>query len=143
MAKFRLEIDTEKRDIGTPAELKRVMAGDRALVRWYDALNYSTRKYIVDWITDVKSGEARTRRAEQIAERLLATMDAELELPPLLQREFARVPHALQGWQQMSARQRRGELMAIFGYRTPEARIQRILKVAEAAAGYAEKRRAR
>ncbi len=39
VAQFRLEIDTEKRTVIAPPELKRAMAGDRALERWYDALN--------------------------------------------------------------------------------------------------------
>ena len=140
VAQFRLEPDTEKREVSLPAELKRAMAGDRALMRWYDTLNYSTRKYIVDWVTDVKSSEARARRAEQLAERLLSTMEAEQELPPLLHREFARVPHALEGWQQMSPTQRRGQLLAIFYYRDPESRARRVAKVAEAAAEYAEQK---
>lgn len=140
MAQFRLELDLEKREVSTPIELQRAIFGDRSLRHWYDALNYSTRKYIADWITDVKSAAARSRRAEQLAERLLATMEAEQELPPLLQREFARVPHALQGWQQMSPTQRRGHLLAIFYYRDPESRSRRIAKVAEAAAEYSEKR---
>jgi uncharacterized protein YdeI (YjbR/CyaY-like superfamily) len=140
VAQFRLELDTEVRTVIAPAELKRAMAGERALERWYDALNYSTRKYIADWITDVKSGEARTRRAEQIAERLLSTMEAEQELPPLLRLAFARTPHALEGWQRMSPSQRRGQLLAIFYYRNPEARAQRVAKAVEAAAEYAQKK---
>lgn len=140
MAQFRLELDTEVRTVAVPAELKRAMAGDRALERWYDALNYSTRKYIADWITDVKSADARERRAEQLAERLLSTMEAEQELPPLLRLAFARTPHALEGWQRMSPTQRRGQLMAIFYYRSPDARARRVAKVVEAAAEYAQKK---
>jgi uncharacterized protein YdeI (YjbR/CyaY-like superfamily) len=140
VAKFRLEPDTEVRTVIAPPELKRAVAGDRALERWYDALNYSTRKYIADWITDVKSADARVRRAEQLAERLLATMEAEQELPPLLRLAFARTPHALEGWQQMSPTQRRAQLLAIFYYRSPEARARRVAKVVEAAAEYAQKK---
>lgn len=140
MAQFRLELDTEVRTVAVPAELKRAMAGDRALERWYNALNYSTRKYIADWITDVKSADARERRAEQLAERLLSTMEAEQELPPLLRLAFARTPHALEGWQRMSPTQRRGQLMAIFYYRSPDARARRVAKVVEAAAEYAQKK---
>lgn len=50
------------------------------------------------WITEVKSPEARARHAGQIAERLLATMEAELELPPILQVQFARDSRAREGW---------------------------------------------
>jgi uncharacterized protein YdeI (YjbR/CyaY-like superfamily) len=140
MAQFRLELDTEKRTVTTPAELKRAMAGDRALERWYDALNYSTRKYITEWITEVKSADARVRRAEQLAERLLSTMEAEQELPPLLRLAFGRTPHALEGWLRMSPTQRRAQLLAIFYYRSPEARAQRVAKVVEAAAEFAQKK---
>ena len=140
VAKFRLEPDTEERTVIAPAEMKRAMAGDRALERWYDALNYSTRKEIAEWITEVKSGEARVRRAEQLAERLLSTMEAEQELPPLLRLAFARTPRALEGWQRMSPQQRRAQLLAIFYYRSPEARARRVAKAVEAAAEYAEKK---
>jgi uncharacterized protein YdeI (YjbR/CyaY-like superfamily) len=140
VAQFRLEIDAEKRTVIVPPELKRAMAGDRALERWYDALNYSTRKYIAEWITEVKSAEARVRRAEQLAERLLSTMEAEEELPPLLRLAFGRTPHAMEGWQRMSPTQRRAQLLAIFYYRSPEARERRVAKVVEAAAEYAQKK---
>src|SRR5258707_7795562 len=89
VAQFCLEPDTEERIVRVPAELKRALAEDRSLRRWFDTLNYSMRKYINDWIAQVKSGEARTRRAQQIAERLLATMEAERELPPILPIAFA------------------------------------------------------
>ncbi|MBZ5510606.1 MAG: YdeI/OmpD-associated family protein [Acidobacteriia bacterium] len=140
VAQFRLELDTEERTVIAPAELKRAMAGDRALERWYDTLNYSTRKYIAEWITEVKGAEARVRRAEQLAERLLSTMEAEQELPPLLRLAFGRTRHALEGWQRMSPAQRRAQLLAIFYYRNPEARERRVAKVVEAAAEYAQKK---
>jgi uncharacterized protein YdeI (YjbR/CyaY-like superfamily) len=143
VAKFRLEPDSEERTVSTPTELKRAMAGDRALLRWYETLNYSTRKEIADWFAQVKSADARRRRAEQGAERLLATMEAEQELPPLLQRAFAANPRARQGWEQMSPSRRRGQLLAIFYYRSPEARARRIAKVIEDAAELAERKASR
>jgi uncharacterized protein YdeI (YjbR/CyaY-like superfamily) len=143
VAKIRLEPDTEERTVSVPAELKRAMAGDRALLRWYGALNYSTRKQIAEWITEVKSAEARVRRAEQLAERLLSTMEAEQELPPLLRLAFARTRHALEGWQRMSPSHRRAQLLAIFYYRSPEARARRVEKVAQYAAEVADKKAGR
>jgi len=139
-ASFRLEPDTEERTVTIPAELKRVLAEDRAVLRWFEKLNYSIRKWIVDWITDVKSADARVRRSEQVAEQLMSTMDAERELPPILQLAFARNPRALEGWEQMSAVRRRGQLLAIFYYRTPESRARRLSKVIEEAAALAEKK---
>jgi uncharacterized protein YdeI (YjbR/CyaY-like superfamily) len=130
-AQFRLEPDTEERKAAVPAELHRALSEDRSLRRWYDKLNYSMRKWIGDWISQPKSTGARRRRSEQIAERLLATMEAERELPPILKAAFARDPRALRGWQQMSPAQRRGHLLGIFYYRTPEARDRRLAKAIE------------
>ncbi len=139
VAQFRLEPDTEERIITAPVELKRALAEDRSLRRWFDKLNYSMRKYIADWIAEVKSAEARTRRAEQIAERLLATMEAERELPPILQIAFAHNPQAREGWERMSPARRRGHLLGIFYYRDPEARGRRVEKALQDAMEIAQK----
>jgi uncharacterized protein YdeI (YjbR/CyaY-like superfamily) len=98
------------------------------------------RRWIGDWVSQPKSPGARVRRSEQIAERLLATMEAERELPPILKAAFARDPRALAGWQRMSSTRRRGHLFAIFSYRTPEARDRRLGKATEEALALAEKR---
>jgi len=140
MAQFRLEPDTEPRMVIIPTELKRDFAGDRQLRRWFDQLNYSTRKEISNWITQVKSAEARERRAQQIAERLLATMEAERELPPILQVAFARNSRAREGWERMSLSRRRMHLFGIFYYGSPEARARRLDKAVQDAEGLAEKR---
>jgi uncharacterized protein YdeI (YjbR/CyaY-like superfamily) len=140
VAQFRLEPDTEERTVTVPIELKRPLSENRSLSRWFDRLNYSTRKYITDWITDVKSAEARERRAEQIAERLLATMEAERELPPILQVEFSRNHLAYEGWERMSLAHRRGHLLGIFYYRNPAARARRIAKMVEEAEQLAERK---
>lgn len=139
-AQFRLEPDTAERKAVVPAELHRALSEDRSLRRWYDKLNYSIRKWIGDWISQPKSPSARFRRSEQIAERLLATMDAERELPPILKAAFARDPRVLEGWQRMSSSQRRGHLLGIFYYRTPEARDRRLAKAIEDALAIAERR---
>jgi uncharacterized protein YdeI (YjbR/CyaY-like superfamily) len=139
-AQFRLEPDTEVRKAVVPSELRRALSEDRSLRRWYDNLSYSIRKWISDWISQPKSADARRRRSEQIAERLLATMEAERELPPILKAAFARDPRALEGWQQMSPTQRRGHLLGIFYYRTPEARDRRLAKAIEDALAIAARR---
>jgi len=139
-AQFRLEPDTEERIVTMSVELKRALAEDRSLRRWFDKLNYSMRKYINDWIAEVKSAEARTRRAEQIAERLLAAMEAERDLPPILQVAFAQNARAREGWERMSPARRRGHLLAIFYYRSPEARGRRVDKTVQEAVAFAEKR---
>lgn len=139
-AQFRLEPDLAERVAIVPAELKRILKEDALLRKWFEALNYSTRSEIGKWIVQAKSPDVRVRRAEQMAERLLAVMDAEHELPPVLQLAFAREPRALEGWKQMSPSQRRGQLLAIFYYRTPESRARRIDKVLQDACAFAERK---
>ena len=143
VAHFQMELDREPRTVTIPTELQRILSGisseARALRRWYDELNHSTRNDIAKWITEPKSADARLRRAEQIAERLLAVMDAERELPPILQLAFARHPRAREGWDRMSASRRRAHLFGIFYYRTPDAQARRIGKMLDDATALAEK----
>jgi uncharacterized protein YdeI (YjbR/CyaY-like superfamily) len=139
-AEFRLEPDTAERVIEVPAELQRILKEDRSFCRWFDQLNYSTRKWLTDLISNVKSPQARLRRAEQVAEQLLAAMEAEHELPPVLKLAFTRDPRAFAGWQRMSPTQRRGNLLAIFYYRNPDSRDRRIAKMLEDALLHADKR---
>jgi uncharacterized protein YdeI (YjbR/CyaY-like superfamily) len=139
VARFQIEIDSEERTVTIPDELKRILSQDRSLRRWYDELDHSARNDIAKWITEPKSAEARGRRAEQIAERLLNVMDAERELPPILQVAFARHPRARGGWDGMSASRRRMHLFGIFYYRTPEAQARRIGKMLDDATVLAEK----
>ena len=139
VAQFRLEPDTEERAITVPPELARALSEDRSLSRWFDRFNDSTRRWVVDWITQVKSAEARLRRANQIAERLLSAMEAERELPPILRDAFARNGRAYEGWKRMSPSHRRGHLLGIFGYRDPESRARRVAKMLEDAVEFAER----
>jgi len=144
VAGFQIELDREERTVEIPDELKRILSQGlpseaRSLRRWYDKLNHSTRNDIAKWITEPKSGEARVRRAEQIAERLLNVMGAEGELPPVLQVAFARHPRAREGWDCMSASRRRGHLFGIFYYRTPDAQGRRIDKMLDDAIAIAER----
>lgn len=128
-----LEPDLEPRPADLPDELAVLLEDEPGLRAWYDELTEYTRREIGKWVMGVKSDEARRGRAEQMAERLLATMEAERELPPALNRAFQNRPKAKDGWGRMTALQRRGELLAVFYYRTPEARERRIAKLVEAA----------
>jgi len=139
IARFQIALDREERTVTIPNELKRILSEDRSLRRWHDELNHSARNDIAKWIAEPKSAEARIRRAEQIAERLLAIMDAERELPPILQVAFARHPRAREGWDRMSVSRRRGHLFGIFYYRTPDAQARRIDKMLDDANALAEK----
>ncbi|MGD0509365.1 MAG: DUF1905 domain-containing protein, partial [Terriglobales bacterium] len=80
VARFQVELDREERTATIPDQLKRILGEGplseaRALRRWYDRLNHSTRNDIAQWITEPKGAEARVRRAEQIAVRLLNVME--------------------------------------------------------------------
>ena len=138
-ARFRLEPDTEVRTVDVPEDLTRSLSEDRALRRWFDQLNYSTRRDICHWITEVKSAEARLRRTDQIVERLLSVMEAERELPPILRAAFLRDRLAEEGWRRMSPSNRRGQLFAIFYYRNPAARARRVSKLIVDARKFAER----
>jgi uncharacterized protein YdeI (YjbR/CyaY-like superfamily) len=139
VARVVMELDVEKRVVTIPQELKPILDDDRHLRRWFDKLNHSTRNDIAKWVSDPKSGQARKRRAEQIAERMLSVMDAEGELPPVLQIAFARHPQARDGWEAMSVARRRGHLFGIFYYRNPESQARRIDKMLDEATAIAEK----
>ena len=130
-AQFRLVPDTAKRVAIVPAELLRILNEDRSFRRWFDHLTFSMRKWICDWVVNVKNPASRVRRAEQVAEQLLTTMEAELDLPPILKLAFARDPRAYLGWQSMTPLQRRHHLLGIFYYRSPESRDRRIAKMLE------------
>jgi uncharacterized protein YdeI (YjbR/CyaY-like superfamily) len=132
-ARFTLVPDTTPRTVQMPAELERALSEVRALRRWYDQLSPYTRKYTAAWVAEVKSPEARERRAVQLAERLLATMEAERELPPILRAAFARDPQAYEGWKRMSLARRRWHLLAIFYYRDPRSQARRLAQVVKEA----------
>jgi hypothetical protein len=132
-ADFRLGPDLEPREAELPDELAVLLDQEPGLRDWYGDLTEYMRREIGKWVIDVKSDEARLRRAEQMAERLLATMEGERELPPAIAAAFRARPKARAGWAKMTPTQRRGELLAVFYYRTVEGRERRIDKLCDAA----------
>ena len=141
-ADFTLEPDTAERPVVVPPELQRCFAQDRLLRRWFEALGYSVQKWLTDLVHASKNPATRERRAEQVAEQVLSAMEAERELPPALKLAFSRDPRALQGWNLMTPRYRRGSLLAIFYYRSPDARARRTEKIVAQAIALAEKKSA-
>jgi uncharacterized protein YdeI (YjbR/CyaY-like superfamily) len=133
VAEFRLEADLEDRHAELPDELAALLDEEPGLRDWYDELTEYMRREIGKWVMGVKSDEARMRRAEQMAERLLATMEGERELPPVIAAAFRERPKAKAGWAKMTPVQRRGEIMAVFYYQTPEARQRRVEKLCDTA----------
>jgi uncharacterized protein YdeI (YjbR/CyaY-like superfamily) len=137
--RIRLEPDLEERAAVTPPELARALKGDRRLTKWFDGLSYSMRKEIGDWVTQPKSTESRMKRAEQMAVRLLLTLDGEIEVPPILHAAFLRQPLARKGWEAMTALQRRRQLLFVFYCETADARERRAAKAVEEALRVARK----
>ena len=133
VAEFRLEPDLEARAAELPDELAVLLDDEPGLREWYDELTEYTRREIGKWVLGVKSDEARMRRAEQMAERLLGAMEGEKELPPVMVVAFRRRPKAKAGWEKMTPVQRRSGLMAVFYYQTPEARKKRVEKLCDEA----------
>lgn len=140
MADFTLEPDLEERSATVPPELAKLLKQDRAVARWFEALSYSIRKYIGDSVRKPKSPAARQRQAEQMVERIMLAMEGEQTLPPILQVAFRRAPRAQAGWEAMTPIQRRGHLLGIFYYQSPEARERRTQKAVEEALRIAEGR---
>lgn len=138
VAHFRLEPDTEKRELKEPRELVLALKEDRSLWRWYQELSGSMRRYFCTLVSKAKSAETRRRRAERMAEGLYLAMDAERELPPLIRRVMDEYPRAYEGWQKLTPSVRRHELIAIFHYRNPATqrkRIEKAMTTAQAKAG--------
>ena len=139
-ARLRLAPDTASRNIESPQELLRMLRQSKRLQKYYESLNPSMRRYIAKWVGEGKHSETRERRAEQLAERLMQTMEAERELPPVLQAALVHNPRARAGWELMPPSHRRNHLLSIFYYRNPESRARRVAKAVEMMLEYAEKR---
>jgi uncharacterized protein YdeI (YjbR/CyaY-like superfamily) len=139
-ARFHVEPDTEKRAVAMPQELERELGQSKRLRKFYESFNDSTRREIARWVGLGKHAETRRRRAQQLGERLMETMEAERQLPPLIERSLTQNPLAREGWQLMPPRHRRSHLLGIFYYRNPESRARRLAKAVEEMVQYAKRR---
>jgi uncharacterized protein YdeI (YjbR/CyaY-like superfamily) len=140
VAEVELEPDLEERTAATPPELEKLLRQDRGLRRFHEALSESMRKAIADAIAQPKSEAARAGRAELWAERMMLAMEGEKVTPPILEAAFQRQPRAREGWRAMTAIQRRGHLMGIFYYQSPESRQKRAQKAVDEAMRAADRR---
>jgi uncharacterized protein YdeI (YjbR/CyaY-like superfamily) len=130
IASFILTPDFSPRVTHLPKELEAALNEDRTLRKWFEKkLSYSIRKWFVDQVANAKSPQTRLKRAERLAERLLETMEAEYDLPPMMRLAFARHPGSEQAWLKKTETQRRLDLLAVFHYRTPESRLNRLERV--------------
>jgi uncharacterized protein YdeI (YjbR/CyaY-like superfamily) len=132
MIDLAVEPDLDERQTETPAELEKIFKKEKALAKWYGKLSDSIKRDIARTFAEVKSAEVRERRAEEMAERMLLAMEGEKVLPPILEVAFRRHPRAKEGWEKMTAAQRRSHLLGVFGYKSPESREKRAGKVVEA-----------
>jgi uncharacterized protein YdeI (YjbR/CyaY-like superfamily) len=140
VATFNLAPDLEKPRFEIPKELMPVINQDRQLRKYFDGLTPSMRNDIARNVAEPKSPDARRRRAEKLAERLMTTMLAERgELPPNLQAALARDPRLKRGWELMPPSKKRFHLIGLTGYKSPESQQKRLAKTLEEVAHYAKK----
>lgn len=140
IATFALEADLDPRPAELPEELDALLDEEDGLRAWYDSLTEYTRREIGKWVCDVKSGEARVRRAQTMAERLFGTMEAEAEMPPAIRKALDARPKAKSGWLAMTPTQRRMELFAVSAYQSPESRVKRVGKLCDVAEKHGSKK---
>lgn len=124
-----IEPDLQPRPAELPEELDALLDEAEGLREWYESLSEYTRREIGKWVQGVKTDEARLRRAQQMAERMLFTLEAEQELPPAIARALDSRPKAKAGWAKMTPTQRRMELFAVAYYQAPESQAKRIDKL--------------
>ena len=140
-ARICLEPDLEEQVVQIPAELVRVLKGDRALKKWFDRLSPSMQKGIGGFVDHAKSAQTRIKRAESIAETLMLAMEGEVEPPPILRAAFQRQPTARAGWDAMTPTQRKHHLLGIFYAQTVEGRERRAAKAIEDCLRVAKRKR--
>ena len=131
MVDFTIEPDLEEREAVMTLEFEKLLKREKRLAKWYGEQSESMQYEVGKWLNAVKSHEARQRRAEQMVERMLLTMEGEKVLPPVVQVAFHRMPAARKGWELLTVTQRRSSLLAIFYYQSPEAREKRVKKLVE------------
>jgi hypothetical protein len=140
VASFRLEPDRAPRPIVVPKELERMFAQSKAMRRFYDGMSETLRRFFANQVAGRKSPASRVRRAEQIAEQILETIEAERELPPQILLAMRDTPGAWAGWKKMTPRARRQQLLAVFYYRSPESRARRLARAIEMMVAQSDKR---
>jgi len=139
-AKFRLAPDlAPPESVAPPKELLLVLKQSKRLARFYESLPDSWKRDIARRIAEGKHEETRKRRADQMAERLLATLEAERDLPPQLALAVRQNAKAWERWQKMFPAQKRRHLIGVFYYRDPESRARRIAKWVEEIGGRARR----
>jgi len=139
-AKFLLTPDlTPAKAVEPPEELLRELAQSKRLFKFYETFNKSRKNDMARWVLQGKQPETRQRRAQQLAERLMETLEAERELPPMIAMALRQNPLAREKWESLSSSHRRQCLFSIFYYRDPESRARRLAKAIEEMTGRTKK----
>jgi uncharacterized protein YdeI (YjbR/CyaY-like superfamily) len=131
MVDLAIEPDLDEREAVVTPEFERLLKRQKKLAKWYREQSESMQREVGKWLGAVKSVEARQRRAEQMAERMLLAMEGEKVLPPVIEAAFGRMPAARKGWEALTLTQRRTSLLAVFYYQSPEAREKRVKRLVE------------
>jgi len=139
--KLKLEPDTETTGPTVPKELTDTLKGERPMAQWFAGLPPSMKKEIAGYVDAAKGATTRRERATRMAESLMLAMEGERELPPILRAGFQGAPGAAEGWQAMTATQRRNHLLGIFYVQTVEGRARRAAKAVENAVRVAGRQR--
>ena len=71
-----IERDDAPRVVEVPEDLAAALATDSAAQEAFTSLSYSHQREYVEWVTEAKRAETRTRRVAQALERLRANMTA-------------------------------------------------------------------
>ncbi len=131
MVALTIEPDLEEREAVVTPAFEAILKKEKRLAKWYAEQSQSMQREVGKWLGQPGSVEARQRRAEQMAERMLLTMEGERVLPPVLEVAFTKKPAARKGWELLTVTQRRNALLAVFYYQSPEARQKRVQKLVE------------
>jgi hypothetical protein len=65
-----MELDTAPREVNVPPDFAEALAADEVAKRFFDGLNYSNKRRLVEAIEGVKSAETRQRKIATTVERL-------------------------------------------------------------------------
>ena len=123
-----------------PDLLMAAFDGDEELLAWVGTLRPSWQREIARWVMEPKSEQARLRRCDGMAERLLLTMEAERELPQQLARRLRGTRDGWLGWERLSVNRRRDYLLTYFGAKSVEARENQLARLVAACVGKAKAR---
>jgi uncharacterized protein YdeI (YjbR/CyaY-like superfamily) len=135
-----IELDKLERTVDIHPDLKKVISKEKGMLKYYEGLSYSMRKYFSDSIAQVKTEVTRKKRVEELAVILMEMRDGEISPPPILEAEFALNPKAREGWEKFSPSHKRSHLWGIFYYKQPDSRRRRLMKAIDAMVEHAKKR---